>query len=77
LLGIGHTNPITGDMSAVSPETFLIENGEITHAIEPVNVAGNVYKNLKYIKMLGSDVLLTPFGVKTPSLVIDNFSITG
>lgn len=77
LLGMLHTNPVTGDMSAVSPSAFLIKDGEIKHTIEPVNVAGNIYKNLKNISMVGSDTKLTPFGVKTPTLVINGFTITG
>lgn len=77
LLGIMHTNPVTGDMSAVGPSAFLIENGEIKHALEPVNIAGNIYKNLKNISKVGTDSILTPFGVKTPTLVIDGFTVTG
>ncbi len=77
LLGIGHTNPVTGDMSAVSPTAFLIEKGEIKYPLEAINIAGNIYKSLKNIQTIGSDVNLTPFGVKTPSLVVDGFTVTG
>ena len=77
LLGMGHTNPITGDMSAVSPSAYLVENGEIKYPLDAVNIAGNIYKSLKNISVIGSDVKLTPFGVKTPTLVVDGFTATG
>lgn len=77
LLGIMHTNPVTGDMSAVSPSAYLIEKGEIKHAVDAINVAGNIYKSLNNITMFGSDTDLTPFGVKTPSLITDGFTVTG
>ena len=74
---MGHTNPITGDMSAVSPSAYLVENGEIKYPLDAVNIAGNIYKSLKNISVIGSDVKLTPFGVKTPTLVVDGFTATG
>ena len=77
LLGIGHTNPVTGNMSAVSPSAYLIEKGEIKHSLDAVSIAGNIYKSLLNIRSIGSEVILTPFGVKTAPIVIDGFTVTG
>ena len=66
LMGIGHTNPVTGTMSAISPSSYLIKDGEVTNALEPLNVAGNIYTSLKNILRMGNDSKLGPFGVKTP-----------
>lgn len=77
LLGMLHTNQITGEMSVVSPSAYLIEKGELKHALEPLSIAGNVYKSLKNISAIGSDSKLTPFGVKTPTLRIDGLTVTG
>ncbi|MHA1992176.1 MAG: TldD/PmbA family protein [Candidatus Hodarchaeales archaeon] len=77
IMGIGHTNPITGNFSVVCPTAFLIENGSISYPLEPVNVAGNLYKSLKNIAELGSDLFLSPFNVKNPSVAIEGLTVTG
>ena len=77
LMGIGHTNPVTGDMSAVAIAPYLVEKGEIIGSLEPINIAGNIYKSLKNVSKIGSDINITPFGVNTPTIVIDDLSITG
>ncbi|MFW9930071.1 MAG: metallopeptidase TldD-related protein, partial [Candidatus Thorarchaeota archaeon] len=77
MMGMGHTNPITGNFSIVCPTVYLIEKGEIKNALEPVNVAGNLYHSLKSISNFCSDTFLTPFGVKTPSIVLEGLTVTG
>jgi PmbA protein len=77
LMGIGHTNPVTGTMSAISPSPYLIEKGELKYALDPVSVAGNIYNSLKNINQIGDDSKLGPFGVKTPSIAMEGLTITG
>ena len=57
--------------------SYLIKDGEVTNALEPLNVAGNIYTSLKNILRMGNDSKLGPFGVKTPSIVLDGLTITG
>ena len=74
---MGHTNPITGNFSIVCPSAYLIENGAVSNPLEPVNVAGNLYESLKGISGLGNDLFLSPFGVNSPTVVIDGLTVTG
>jgi PmbA protein len=76
IMGMGHSNLISGDFSVVVPNPYLIEKGEVCHPLEPVTVAGNLYGSLSQITGIGSDALLTPFAY-TPSLAFDGFSVSG
>ena len=76
-MGIGYTNSVLGNMSAVDPSAYLIEKGEIKYALEAVSIAGNIYKSLRNIRSISSEVYLTPFVVKTAPIVIDGITITG
>lgn len=77
LLGMrSTTDRISGDFSIVAPNCYKIENGEITSPLEPVSIAGNLYKAFKQIIGLGNDVTLTPFG-KMPSIAFKGFTISG
>ena len=76
LMGIHTANFISGDFSIVAPLGYKIENGEITHPIDSVSVAGNLYKSFNQIITIGNDLKLTDIG-KIPSLVFDGFTISG
>ncbi len=76
LLGMGHSNVISGDFSIVAPNSYKIENGEITTPIEPVSVAGNLYKAFNQITNIGNDPELTSYG-KIPSIAFDGFTVSG
>jgi len=76
LLGIGASNIISGDFSIVSPNCYKIENGEITNPLEPVSVAGNLYKAFNQIVALGNEKELTPFG-RIPSIAFEGFTVSG
>ena len=76
LLGMGHSNVISGDFSIVAPNSYKIEKGEITTPIEPVLVAGNLYKAFNQITNLGNDPKLTPYG-KIPSIAFEGFTVSG
>ena len=70
-------HPISGDFSAVAPQSLYIKDGEIVGALNPVTIAGNFYKGLNDIRHLCSDEILTPFNIKLPSIVIDGFTASG
>lgn len=76
LLGMGHSDLISGDFSIVAPSSFKIENGEITTPLEPVSVAGNLYKAFNQIINIGNDPELTPYG-KIPSISFEGFTVSG
>jgi len=76
LLGMGHSNVISGDFSIVAPNCYKIENGEIIKPLEPVSVAGNLYKAFNQIIELGNDPELTPYG-KIPSIAFEGFTLSG
>ena len=54
LMGFG-TNIVTGDYSRGATGLW-IENGQLTHAVEEVNVAGNLAEMLMNVTAIGSDL---------------------
>jgi PmbA protein len=74
-LGISHSSVATGDFSAVANTAFLIENGEISHPLKSVTVAGNFYTGFKNLMEIGSNNELTFLNIETPSLSFDGFSV--
>ncbi|MFX1566898.1 MAG: TldD/PmbA family protein [Promethearchaeota archaeon] len=76
LLGFHTADVVSGDFSILAPYCYKIENGEITNPLEPVSVAGNLYKSFDQIVGLGNEKELTSFG-KVPSIAFKGFTITG
>jgi len=76
LLGMHTAETISGDFSIVAPSCYKIENGEIISPLEPVSIAGNLYKAFKQIIGIGNDTTLTPFG-KMPSITFEGFTVSG
>ena len=77
VMGLNHSDPISGDFSAVAPQSLHIKNGEIIGALDPITIAGNFYKGLKDFNHLCNDQVLTPFNIKLPTFVIDGFTVSG
>ncbi|MFW9779378.1 MAG: TldD/PmbA family protein [Candidatus Heimdallarchaeota archaeon] len=77
IMGLSHSDPISGDFSAVSPQSFLIKNGEIAGALEPVTVAGNFYTALLNFQTICKDATLTPWNIKIPTLIIEGLTVSG
>jgi PmbA protein len=75
--GLGHSDAISGDFSAVAPQSFLIKDGEIAGALDPVTIGGNFYKGLNEIRAICTDTTLTPYNIKIPTMVLDGFTISG
>ena len=74
LMGFG-VNGVTGDYSR-GASGFLVEGGEIVHAVEEITIAGNLKRMLKGISAVGNDVDMRG-AIRTGSILIDQMSIAG
>jgi PmbA protein len=68
-------NVVTGDYSRGAAGLW-IENGELTHAVEEVTIAGNLGEMLKNITAIGSDVEFRT-AIASPTLRIDGMTVGG
>ncbi|HUT82405.1 MAG TPA: TldD/PmbA family protein [Candidatus Bathyarchaeia archaeon] len=76
VMGMVHSNLISGDFSCVATSAYLIEKGEIKHSLDSITIAGNLYKSYKDILHIGSDSKLLP-NIKTPTVAFNGFTING
>jgi len=74
LMGFG-TNIVTGDYSRGATGLW-IENGQLTHAVEEVTVAGNLAEMLMNVTAIGSDLEFRG-SVASPTLRIDGMMVAG
>ena len=74
LMGFG-VNVVTGDYSRGATGLW-IENGELTHAVEEVTIAGNLAEMLRNVTAIGSDLEFRS-AVASPTLRIDGMTIAG
>jgi PmbA protein len=74
LMGFG-TNLVTGDYSRGATGLW-IENGQLTHAVEEVTVAGNLGEMLLHVTAIGNDLVFRG-SVASPTLRIDGMTIAG
>jgi PmbA protein len=74
LMGFG-VNVVTGDYSRGATGLW-IENGELTHAVEEVTIAGNLAEMLKNVTAIGNDLVFRG-AVAAPTLRIDGMTIAG
>jgi PmbA protein len=74
LMGFG-VNTVTGDYSRGATGLW-IENGQLTHAVEEVTVAGNLAEMLKNVTAIGSDLVFRG-SVASPTLRIDGMTVAG
>jgi PmbA protein len=74
LMGFG-VNVVTGDYSRGATGLW-IENGQLTHAVEEVTIAGNLADMLKNITAIGNDLVFRG-SVASPTLRIDGMTIAG
>ena len=74
LMGFG-TNLVTGDYSRGATGLW-IENGELTHAVEEITIAGNLRAMLKNVTAIGCDLEFRS-AVASPTLRIDGMTIAG
>ena len=73
LIGMG-VNTVTGDYSR-GASGFWIENGEITHSVSEVTVAGNLTDMFK--RLTPANDLEFLYGVDAPSVRIDGMTLAG
>lgn len=72
---IGHgVNMVTGDYSK-GASGFWIENGEITHPVAEVTIAGNLKE--MFLAMTPADDLEFRFATNAPSLLVEGMTIGG
>jgi PmbA protein len=74
LMGFG-VNVVTGDYSRGATGLW-IENGQLTHAVEEVTIAGNLAEMLNHITVIGNDLIFRG-SVASPTLRIDGMTIAG
>ena len=69
-------NSTTGDFS-MGANGIWIENGELTHAVQEITVAGNILKVLGNVKAVGNDLSFRLGTTATPTLLIGEMTIGG
>jgi PmbA protein len=74
LMGTG-VNVVTGDYSRGAAGLW-IENGELTHAVEEITIAGNLGEMLRNITAIGSDLVFRT-SIASPTLRIDGMTVGG
>lgn len=74
LMGFG-VNTVTGDYSRGATGLW-IENGELTHAVEEITIAGNLAEMLRSVTAIGNDLVFRG-SVAAPTLRIDGMTIAG
>jgi PmbA protein len=74
LMGFG-VNVVTGDYSRGATGLW-IENGQLTHAVEEVTIAGNLAEMLKNVTAIGNDLVFRG-SVASPTLRIDGMTVAG
>lgn len=74
LMGFG-TNIVTGDYSRGATGLW-IENGELTHAVEEITIAGSLREMLQQVTAIGNDLVFRG-SVASPTIRIDGMTIAG
>jgi PmbA protein len=74
LMGFG-VNLLTGDYSR-GASGYLIENGELVHAVEEITIAGNLKEMLMGITQIGNDEDIEA-SIKVGTLCIDSMTVAG
>jgi PmbA protein len=74
LIGFG-VNTVTGDYSRGAAGLW-IENGELTHAVEEITIAGNLTDMFQNIEMVGSDLEMRG-RISAPTIKISQMTVAG
>jgi PmbA protein len=74
LIGFG-VNHVTGDYSR-GASGLWIENGECTHPVEEVTIAGNLLDMLRDIEMIGNDLVFRS-ATSSPTVKIGRMTVAG
>ena len=73
LIGMG-VNIVTGDYSR-GASGFWIENGEITHPVSELTIAGNLRD--MFARLVPANDLVFRFGTNAPTIRIDGMTVAG
>jgi len=86
----GQVDITSGNFVFSATESYLIENGKITRPVRGASLIGNGPEALKYVSMVGNDLLLdegigvcgkegqsVPVGVGIPTMKIDKMTVGG
>jgi PmbA protein len=69
-------NSVTGDFSQ-GATGFWIENGEITHPVQEITIAGNVMKALGNVTAVGNDLSFKLGSTASPTLLVSEMTVGG
>lgn len=68
-LGSFTASPVTGDFSLVAPLAFLIQDGQLRHAVPSTTVTGNLFEALGSIQGVGEETRRLVNGLSAPLLI--------
>lgn len=90
MFGGGRVDITSGNFVFQATESYLIENGKVTRPLKGVTLIGNGPEALKYVSMVGNDLMLdegigtcgkegqsVPVGVGIPTIKIDKMTVGG
>jgi len=78
MMGVLHSNFVTGDFSVTATNAFRIKNGQVAHPLKPCSVGGNFHESMKSIMAIGNDSKCCGFigNVICPSVVVDKITVS-
>lgn len=71
----GGYSRVSGDFS-FGAEGFLIKNGKIDNALNPLTISGNVYELWQDIELIGNDIKFIPNGCGSPTIAVKPMQIS-
>lgn len=72
----GNCDPISGQFSGVAKNSWWVEGGQRSHAVEEIMVSGNAFDVLKQIVAIGAPLHTNMGGSQTPYILVDGVSVT-
>ncbi|MBS7659204.1 MAG: TldD/PmbA family protein [Candidatus Bathyarchaeia archaeon] len=76
LQGAHSSNPINGEFSVVATPAWRIKNGEISHAVRGVMLAGNVFEVIKNVSALADNERKIG-SIVAPWILVENVRVVG
>jgi len=78
MMGVIHSNLVTGDFSVTATNAFRIKNGQIAYPLKPCSIGGNFHDSLKSVIGIGNDQKCCGFtgNVICPSIVVENLTVS-
>ncbi len=72
----GSCDPVSGQFSGVAKNSWWVEKGQRSHAVQEIMVSGNVFELLKQIIAIGSTLHTNLGGSRAPYILVDGVSVT-